>query len=308
MKRRSALFGSFIGVVLGAALAPTTAHAGGCCGGGFAVPSLIAGDDKAQLTTELSYGWIPTDVSAKGIWSHRQTLETTTSMRLSGAVAILDRAQVGANVPFIQRSRAANAQAGLGDAGLTAGYEILTDWDYSNVRPKLSGFLTVGVPTGQSANEAADPMLLDARGRGFWSVGAGLLATKSIRKWDLFGNTEIHKSFAKKSNSQSGEIEEYPGLGGSIGIGLGFNKNSWRIGLAISSLYEEPIESRGAVNGSGNFSRSTSFTMSTGHDFAVDDGILNATLAFTDQTLLGAPLNSTLAKTFLLSLSRRWAR
>ncbi|MBK7891129.1 MAG: hypothetical protein IPJ84_09880 [Bdellovibrionales bacterium] len=304
MKLRSALFGSLIGVVLGAALAPMTARAGGCCGGGFAVPSLIAGDDRAQLAAEVSYGWIASDVTSQGIWRNRDSLESTTTTRLSGAVAAFDRAQFGASLPFISRGRGEESQAGLGDTSLTTGYEILTDWDYSTYRPKLIGFLTANTPTGRSVNEATNPYRLDSRGRGYWAVGAGLLGTKLIRKFDVFASCEAHRSFTK----QTGDLEEVPGFGGSFGAGIGYTFRGTRFGVASTTTFEDPIDLRGSIESLGQFSRLTALTASVGRDIETSEGLIGVSASFTDQTLLGAPTNAALSKTAMLLLTKRWAR
>ena len=304
MKPRLALFGSLTALFLAAALAPDLAYAGGCCGGGFAVPSLIAGDDRAQLAAEVSYGWIASDVTSQGIWRDRDSLESTTTTRLSGAIAAFERAQFGLSVPFISRGRGEESQAGLGDVSTTAGYEILTDWDYSTYRPKLIGFLSLNAPTGRSINEATNTYRLDSRGRGYWAVGAGLLATKLIRKFDVFASCEAHRSFTK----QTGDLEEIPGFGGSFGAGIGYTFRGTRFGVASTTALEDPIDLRGRIEGRGQFSRSTGFTASIGRDLETSEGLIGVSASYTDQTLLGAPTNATLSKTAMLLLTKRWAR
>jgi hypothetical protein len=281
-----------------------TVHAGGCCGGGFAVPSLIAGDDRAQLAAEVSYGWIASDVTSQGLWRNRDSLESTTTTRLSGAIAAFERAQFGASLPFISRGRGEESQAGLGDISLTTGYEILTDWDYSTYRPKLIGFLSVNTPTGRSINEATNTYRLDSRGRGYWAIGAGLLATKLIRKFDVFASGEAHRSFTK----QTGDLEEVPGFGGSFGAGIGYTFRGTRFGVASTTTLEDPIDLHGSIESRGQFSRLTALTASVGRDIETSEGLIGVSASFTDQTLLGAPTNAALSKTAMLLLTKRWAR
>ncbi len=305
MKRHCILFGKFsFAFLLLSILTRPIAHAGGCCGGGFALPSMIANDDRAQLSTELAYGWIASDVSSSGVWRDRQSLESTTSTRLSGAVASGERAQIGASLPFMSRGRGEESQAGFGDLSVTTGYELLTDWDYSTYLPKLLGFLGVNAPTGRSVNEATNAYRLDSRGRGYWAVAAGLLATKAIRKFDIFTSLEAHRSFSK----QVGDFEEVPGFGSSFGAGIGYTISGTRYGLSSNTVLEDPIDLHGSIESRGSFSRLTALTATVGRDIETSEGMIGVSASFTDQSLLGAPSNATLSKTVVLLFSKRWAR
>ena len=49
----------------------TRSFAASCCGGGFAFPALILGDDKAQVTTSYSYSTMTDHALSNGQWTRR---------------------------------------------------------------------------------------------------------------------------------------------------------------------------------------------------------------------------------------------
>ncbi|MGZ3726549.1 MAG: hypothetical protein ACXVBD_12155 [Pseudobdellovibrio sp.] len=179
------------------------AFAASCCGGGFAVPSIITGDDKAQLTTSMSYSKIDTDVLANGEWYKRASNDTTQLYKMEFSHVFGDRFQVGATLPVQVHERdgaAGGTSSGLADVSAQLGYEFLPDWNYNPIRPKGVGFLAITLPTGKSIYESADG--LDSRGRGFLSIGAGAVFTKNWMTWDANSSVEIHHSFSKLSTTR----------------------------------------------------------------------------------------------------------
>ena len=225
-----------------------------CCGGGFASPSLIAGDDAGQLTASYSYTSITDDVTPDSLWHRRASRESTVTYRLEGAHIFADRWQVGASLPFVSRARGGDSRFGLGDSSATLGYEALPDWDYSAWRPKGIAFLQLTVPTGRSANESTALYQLDSRGRGFWALGVGSLFTKAIGAWDTFVSLEGHRSFAK--DFSLGRL--HPGFGGTAGAGGGFNFSSLRLGAGLAWTYEDPVDVSGSASTSGASSQGSS--------------------------------------------------
>jgi hypothetical protein len=286
-------------------LAPALAHAAACCGGGFAAPSLIAGDDKAMLTATYGYSQVLDDIGSDSLWRQRQDQETSTTYKLEGAHIFSDRWQAGASVPVVTRTRARTSSSGFGDIAGNLGYEYLPDWDYSAWRPKGIGFFQLTVPTGRSINESDSRYQLDARGRGFWAIGLGTLLTKTVSNWDFFTDIDVHRSFARRfSNSQmSGTLT--PGYGGDLGLGAGYNLKDFRIGGAITWTYEDPVDLSGPTSSKGAAQRFATATASLSY-LMPDDWA--ATLTYSDQTLFGSPLNTTLARGVLLLLQKRFPR
>lgn len=281
------------------------AFAAACCGGGFATPSLISGDDKAQLTTSYSLSEVVIDnVDSRGIWKKWDEHQKIQTFRIDGAHLISDRSQVGFTVPIIQRSYLEQTHAGLGDTSVSAAYEYLPDWDYNPYRPKGIGFMQLTLPTGKSRAESETG--LDSRGNGFWALGVGTLLTKTISHYDFYSSLEVHRSLGKKiSNSQiNGTLN--PGWGGNLSIGAGYSfLRTWRIGSAITWTYEDALNIKGENNIDGSIERYATAALNVSY-------LLNnqwaGTMSYTDQTLFGNPVNTSLAKSMLFQLQRRWER
>jgi hypothetical protein len=279
-----------------------------CCGGGFSVPSIIAGDDKTQLTSSYSYSKLDSDVSVNGVWQKRSNSDLTQIFKFDGASIYKDRYQFGASIPIHQRNMSGpqgGQASGLGDISLLSGYEYLPDWDYHPWRPKGIGYLSLTLPTGKSIHEEDNFSGINSRGRGFWALGAGTLLTKTFKKMDAFANFELHKSFAKKVSTSQLQGELVPGLGYSLTLGIGYNWDKIRFGHTISWLQEDPIKTTGSINTPGEIQRVATGSLSL--SYLLED-YLSGSLTYSDQAWYGEPVNTGLNKTILLSLQKRWPR
>lgn len=284
-------------------------RAASCCGGGFALPSLITGDDKAQVTTSISQSQVDTDVYSNGIWQKRNSDDTTQTYKLDYAHIFADRFQYGFSLPIQTRQNnaggTANKESGLGDISTQLGYEYLPDWDYNPWRPKGIGFISLTLPTAPSIYEVTNSA--ESRGRGFFAIGAGTVLTKSWLNWDANANFEVHHSFTKVVNNPqtvSGNI--VPGNGASFGFGGGYSFGDTRIGSSLSWTYEDPVnvESNGSTS-NGSPEKYATGTLSLSQMFNQDWA---ASLSYSDQTLFGDPSNTVLSKSLALSLQKRWQR
>lgn len=294
----------FISSIL--SLASLQVSAAACCGGGFATPALITGDDKAQVTTTYSNSRIDTDVYSSGIWQKRSGDDISQTYKIEAAHIFNDLYQFGFSVPMLTRERSGNlggTSTGLGDVTLQAGYEFLSDWDYSSWRPKGVSFLTLTLPTGKSVYESEDALGLDSRGRGFWALGVGSTFVKNFGKWDANTTLEVHRSFEKTAHTSQVDGKIKPGTGGSLSIGSGYNIKDVRLGASATWNYEDAIQ----IENSSGESAQRFATGSLLASYVFQDNWAG-TLSFADQTLLGSPSNTTLSKTFSVSIQKRWAR
>lgn len=301
------LISSFI--ILLILLSLPEARAASCCGGGFAIPSLITGDDKAQVTTSFSQGKVDTDVFSNGVWQKRSSDDTTQTYKLDYAHIFADRFQYGFSLPIESRqNRVAgsdNKESGLGDISVQLGYEYLPDWDYNPWRPKGVGFVSLTIPTAPSIYEVTNEV--ESRGRGFYSLGAGTVLTKTWLNWDANANFEVHHSFTKVVNNPQTVVGTIvPGNGTSLGIGGGYSLGDTRIGSSLTWTFEDPINvesSSTPSNGSPERYATGTFMLSQmfNQDWA-------ASLSYSDQTLFGDPSNAILSKSVAVSLQKRWQR
>src|SRR5688572_10532929 len=84
----------------------SAAQAAPCCAGSSATPTLISGDDFAQLSLGASVGFTIGDETGEGIPVFRSSRESeiTQIYRLEGAILLSDRWQAGASLPIIART------------------------------------------------------------------------------------------------------------------------------------------------------------------------------------------------------------
>jgi hypothetical protein len=288
-------------------LLPQPSFSAACCGGGFAAPAIIAGDDRAQVGATFTNSKISDDVFANGIWQKRYTPEVSRTLALDAAQIFDDLWQVGISGSVIERSRSDIRSNGVGDIAGTLAYEYLTDWDYQAYRPKGIGFIQLTMPTGTSTYDSSELHGLDVTGRGFWALGFGTLLTKSIGDWDFFLTTSIHRSFARRFHfSGQGDAWVRPGWGGGFTPGVGYNFGSWRLGTSINWQYESPVQVDGSgSDSSGVLQRYATAVISLG--YLLSDG-WSASLSYSDQRLFGQPLNTTLGQSLMIFGQHRWPR
>lgn len=277
--------------------------AAACCGGGFATPALIAGDDRAQVTSSYSQLEIKNDVDADGFWRQRESNETGRTLKLDAAWIPGDLWQIGMTVPIIERNRGTRSSTGLGDLSASLGYEYLPDWDYNPWRPKGIGYLQLTAPTGRSVYDSERADQLDSRGRGFWALGAGTLLTKIIRRWDLFLTFDAHRAFARAvSKSDGNSVSANPGYSGNLGFGAGYSLRDYRMGSSLTWTYEDPIR---IDDETSSPQRYATWNLQVSYLFETH---WSASLAWSDQTLFGAPVNTSLGRAVTLQIQRRWQR
>lgn len=287
------------------ALLPVQVLASACCGGAFSIPSIITGDDAAQVSTSFSQSKVHADVTADGIWRRRESSDVSQVFKIDGAFIIDDRFQMGFSIPVQSRTRAGaqgGTSSGLGDIALQGAYEFLPDWDYNPLRPKGVGSLTLTLPTGKSLEESLNEDAgLSARGRGFWAFGTGAVFTKSFRAWDFNSTLEVHRSLAKTIH----DFELTPGNGGSASFGAGWNTATLRLGGALSWNQEDAVRVRGASSSDGSTQRYATGTLVI--SYLLPDQ-WTGIVSYSDQTLFGDPSTATLSKSAMVLLQKRWSR
>lgn len=289
-------------------LSGATALGASCCGTSAVAPAIISGDDRAQITTSLSFASVIGDAPDEGLAVFRgsSNLERATTLKLDGAYLLSDRWQVGATVPFAYRSRQTpglnDYASGVGDIGLTAAYEALPELVYSPWKPRAFVFSTLTLPTGTSAYQSTSSLAVDALGRGFYSLALGGLALKSFGKWDVNVLGELHRSLPKTFST----VRAIPGWGASLGIGGGYNVGAFRFGLSLTPSYEEGIVSEGAA---GRTKASYQLVWSTAAQLSYLPSLdWSVSATYVDQTLVGPAVNVALNRTVGLVLQKRWGR
>jgi len=302
-----------LGALFFIALAATPSQAAPCCSGASSLPSLITGDDQAQMSFGASQGQVIGDAPNEGtpIFRSSSDFETSQILRLDGAYRFLDRFQGGLGIPFIRRSRNIGGNSpsasGIGDVTLDIAYEALPEWSYSPWIPHGFIFLQSTLPTSPSVLDSSDPYLLDARGRGFFSLALGGALLKVFGNFDFALSAEWHRSFARAMDIGDGTTAEViPGYGGSALLGAGVSPWSGpvRFGMSLSPIFEQGIQTEGQAPTSSASQLVWNTSFSLGYAILKD---YSASLIYTDQTLMGPAKNVSLSRTVAVSVLKRWA-
>lgn len=279
-----------------------SAYGAACCGGGFALPGMITGDEKASLTGSYSLSEIIYDVNAEGWWKNHQDGARTGTMRLDVAQVFADRFQVGAGIPFTD---AGVQSLKLADVSAHLGYEFLPDWDYNPLRPHGIAYLAIKMPTGSSVYDQVDDQYQSPTGKGFWTIGAGALLNKSWSEWDALLGFELHRSLARSVNNSTFNGRVIPGMGHSVSFGGGYSWSDLRLGATATTVEEAAIRSEGSIESQGAPQSFVNFALQMSYLFA---NSMAATMTYSDQTLLGNPMNASLEKSFGIAIQKRWSR
>lgn len=299
------LYHLLFSLIIFGGILPQNCFSGSCCGGGLTSTFLITGDDKAQFNSVYSFNKANFDIDQNGYWRDRNSSESLETFRLEAAHILMDRWQAGISLPIIRRTRGNESATGLGDLATTLGYEFLPDWNYNPLRPKGIAYLNLIIPTGTSPQEADQTYLLDANGRGFWTLGAGTLLTKGWGIWDVFTDLGIHRSFSR--NYQNSQIQGTltPAWGENLALGGGISFSSLRLGISMTWVNEDAIVSSGSVNSPGFKQRYTSLDFPVTY-FISDEWL--TIIRYSDKGLIGSPLNTSLDKGIAFQIQRRWPR
>ncbi|MGE3388067.1 MAG: hypothetical protein AB7K41_15160 [Bdellovibrionales bacterium] len=299
---RSLLFYLFL-----SCLPTTSVWAAACCGGNFASPGMISGDEKGLLTLSYSQSQVAEFADRNGYWTKQNGINEQIA-QLSGARLLGDRWQIGTMASLKQQTRSEqSAQAtDLGDTSVLLGYEALPEWVYDPYVPHGFVFLQITAPTGVSRYESREAGSVDVTGNGFWTLGGGVLLAKTWSQWDAQTQMEMHQGLPRDfSNPSYGQIHVTPSWGGSALLSGGYSVQDWRVGLGLRHSDEGPAKTTGSITSISATKRLTTLILSA--NYVVQQKWAFA-VAYSDDTLLGEPTNSFLSRAITVSLQHRWAR
>lgn len=284
------------------------AFAGACCGGSASATGLILGDEKTLVGLDFDTKWIATDVSAEGIWRSRSETELHRTLRLQYTSLLSDRWQFGMQPNFVSRTRSGESESLMGDTTGFFGYEALTDWDYHPYRPRGTAYLAVSIPTGRSVYKSSSRNLLDSSGKGYATIGTGVVLNKVLANWTILFANEIHHGIPSStltpswgynaSFSLSYELRSFS-TGSSVQVSLGHTYQN-----AFHIRQTEALEDITALQVT-TFSTGASYSMV--NDLTGDDPVIFQ-LTYSDQSLFGQPLNTPLGKSLILGVRKPFLR
>lgn len=280
------------------------AHGSSCCGGGASTTALITNNDKAQLTTSLLFSSVHAQARTDGKWQKLDGDKTKETYTIEGSTLLSDRTQFGMSVPFQRNSYDAPhdvSGSGVGDIRLNFAYEAVTDWTYSKYRPKVYVYTQGLIPTGKSIYDTQSVEAVDSTGMGLWGLGVGVMALKTIKKWDANANLFIQKLFERSFDGT--RID--PGNVYQFSLGAGYNTKDWRFGINNLAYVQDSGVATNTVSSKISTERYISSTLNVSYMVEED---LSVTASYSDQTLLGKPVNTQLSRGVFLSLQKRWER
>ena len=288
-------------------VASLEAWSAACCGGNFASPALISGDEKHTLTMAWSESQIASYADRHGQVLTQNGISER-SLQLSGATILSDRWQLGALTSIKQQTRTDQdvQSTAMGDSSLLLGYEALPEWTYNPYLPHGFAYMQLTAPTGVSTYESSKTANVDVTGSGFWTFGTGLLLTKNWLPWDAQLQLEVHQGLPRSFNNTTyGHMRAKPQPGGSTFISGGYNLDDFRFGMGLRYTEDGPVNINGTSNSASQAKRWSSLILSANYLMAQEWALA---LTYSDDTLFGSPSNALLSKAVIFSLQRRWAR
>lgn len=282
-----------------------------CCARSSAAPSLIVGDDEAQIGIGISLSGRVAEVNGEGIanFGSSNSSDWNQNIRLDGAFLVTDRIQLGLGIAvsqhFIKEGSVADSAVGMGDFKLTSAYEFLPNWTYSLWRPQGYLFAVASLPTGKSVYESNNALKADVNGNGFYSFALGTLFLKRWSSLDTFLMPELHYALPRTFQNIGRPYQVSMGWGGSLGVGVGFSYNDFRFGLRMQPRLDQARVSELDPIRDRNWVSSCDFGIDTSYLASSNDSIM---LSYTDQTILGPALNTNLNRVFSIGLQHRWER
>ena len=232
-------------------------------------------------------------------------------MRLQYTRIFNDRFQSGFSTSVIRRDRGDSSSSGIGDTSFHVGYETLPEWNYSSWRPRAVSYVGLTVPSGRSIYEAENLLLLDARGKGFWSARIGTAFTKILGHWSFISNLEFVITFSRSIDTRSFQGTVDPQSSASFVVGAGYSFGDLTISASLLHLYEGQMVLSGTPSSVTSDSQVSTLTL--GASAPIGSENINGDLWFLradyfDQRLFGEPKNTALSTGFSISLRRSYSR
>ncbi len=283
-----------------------------CCASASTVPSLITGDEIAQVSISATSGEVIADAPYHGIPVFRGPgTEATRTYRLNAAKVFADRWQLGLSAPVVEHFKrpGSSHSTGVGDLSISTAYEILPEWEYSPWKPRGYLFSQALLPTGRSTYQSTLADQTDVTGSGFVTWTFGAILVKKWNKFDLSLSPALQVLQGRTFQDMNGSSLAFaPTWGSSFLLSAGYSPTNspFRGGVQFQPQYTAVR----AVNTSFGYFESQFKLV---WDFAVNlsymiDDEWSLSSAYTDQTFFGPAVNSSLSRTFAMTLQKRWLR
>ncbi len=235
------------------ALTPTSARAAACCGTGYGVGQRLAVAEDAAFTLTSRLQATRGSYDDAGRWVRDPATDMDRELRTDLSVHFkpIPALQLGASAPFVATwRRTADLEgrgAGVGDANVFGRWDFVPvggrgDW------PGVAATLSVGLPTGRSADKATDVLGADATGLGVFEVRPGFAIEKAWwRGWFAVFASSI--AFRTPHDSRGGTVQLGPRWSTVLAGGPSFR---WGLGVALGVQHDrEAAPTTAGVRGVG---------------------------------------------------------
>lgn len=260
--------------------------AAACCSGGSSDAPIIIGDEKSKLQSIYSSSKIKVNsVDELGLWHQTNSKTTVNTLKLQYSSLISDRWQWATNLSALERKLNENKYFGLGDAHLLTSYEYLHRYSYSSFLPNSFVYVGASLPMSVSKTESENG--------GLDSFGQGV-PTRYIGTKLSFPQKAFNFLFGLQIGEKSGD--RLPSsYWNTMDASISMTNKKWSYGASTLWYSSDGIsyqDEQGRILLAGP-ERYTDLTLSI--DYEIDNQ-QSLSVSYTDQTILGSPINTSLSQ------------
>ncbi len=283
---------------------PLAVQASSCCGQSSASYTVLF--LKQKLSTSLGASYTDTQGRVKSgskdftVWSKEKKSERQ-ALSFNGAYAVSERNQFFVAASFLssvyEDSFGSDEGSSLSDVLLGYSFEARPEYIYSRWKPVVYVSALVNLPTGTSPYDTKAALSEGAgvTGHDQFGTGLGLTLRKVLVPVTVLTQFKVMRIFGKDfgANTVSGFYDS------SASAMLTYGSSFWGLGFSTGLTWAHLSGRR--LNGlKAESSRSVTSIFSI--QKVISEG-LSASVSYSDQTLLGSPVNTLLNKVYSFNLS-----
>lgn len=166
-------------------------YAASCCGGGQAAASVIIADHLQEwtFTNNFRADIGQTNNDAMALMDGDENKDHTFTSTVEYKKLITSRLQGNTNISFVQKKSERlgknESNSGLGDLALGAFYEVLTNYSYIPLQPRIFTGLKFIIPFGKNSFNSKKELRTDIRGTGFYKFDLPIVAAVGAWKFSI---------------------------------------------------------------------------------------------------------------------------
>jgi hypothetical protein len=279
--------------------------AASCCGSGASSSLIIIGDNIQEYSLGFSYRNDLGQTDNKGWASFHgaDVVDSQSAFNFQLQRQANDRYQFAIKSAIIQKNikkqNRKEVNQGMGDVDLQATFEFLPEFTYSVWKPRGFVYMKTTIPMSQSLYDSSSSIFSDVRGSGLYSLSMGTFFIKHISNITFKTTLEWQHFLAKDFAQMS--LKSYDKLFVPLGMSYAFDPSPFAFGLGASWSYQAPKKFSGSISATSNeeyfwdFNTFINWTISREHSLG---------LSYSDTTLIGKNINSSLYRSLALSYTK----